>query len=85
MGTDRARCSPPAPRSLDSPASFATDLVGSLGRALDGTRRIDMTRDQAASDLIQVARRVQEDFATNAAAGWYQVLSNEGFRSADAP
>jgi hypothetical protein len=62
-GADGVRCSPPAPRSLDSPASFATDLVGSLGRALDGTRRIDMTRDQAASDLIQAARRVQEDFA----------------------
>ena len=65
-GADRARCSPPAPRSLESPASFATDLVGSLGRALDGTRRIDMTRDQTASDLIQAARRVQDDFACSA-------------------
>jgi hypothetical protein len=63
---DRARCSPPAPRSLESPASFATDLVGSLGRALDGTRRIDTTRDQTASDLIQAARLVQEDFACSA-------------------
>jgi hypothetical protein len=25
------------------------------------------------------------DFATNGAAAWYQVLSNEGFRSADSP
>ena len=48
------------------PASFATDLVGSLGRALEGTRRIDTTREQAASDLIQAARLVQEDFACSA-------------------
>lgn len=27
----------------------------------------------------------ENDFATNAAAGWYQVLSNEAFRSLDAP
>ncbi len=65
-GADRARCSPPAPGSLESPASFATDLVGSLGRALDGTRRIDTSRDQAAADLIQAARLVQEDFACSA-------------------
>jgi hypothetical protein len=62
-GADRARCSPPAPRSLESPAGFAADLVGSLGRALVGTRRIDTTHDQTASDLIQAARLVQDDFA----------------------
>jgi hypothetical protein len=65
-GADRVRCSPPQPRSLESPGAFATDLVGSLGRALDGTRQIDMTRDQTASDLIQAARRVQDDFACSA-------------------
>ena len=60
---ERPRCSPPPPKDLGSPASFATDVVGSLGRALDATRRIDTSRDQAASDLIQAVGLIQEDFA----------------------
>ena len=60
--TERPGCKPPTPKDLGSPASFATDVVGSLGRALDGTRRVDMTRDQAASDLIVAVGVIQEDF-----------------------
>ncbi len=60
---DRPRCSPPPPKDLGSPASFATDLVGSLGRALDGVGRVDTTHDQAASSLIPVVGVIQEDFA----------------------
>jgi hypothetical protein len=60
---DRPRCSPPPPKDLGSPASFATDLVASLGRALDGTRRVDTTHDQAASGLIPLVGIIQEDFA----------------------
>jgi len=59
-------CSPPPPKDLGSLASFATDLVGSLGRALDGTRRIDTTRSQGASDLVLAAGVVQQDFACSA-------------------
>lgn len=65
-GAERPRCSPPPPKALDSPASFANDLVGSLGRALDGTRRIDTTRSQTAADLLQAASVAQEDFACSA-------------------
>ena len=80
---DRPRCSPPAPKDLGSPASFATDLVGSLGRALDGTRRVDTTRSQAASGLIPLVGLVQEDFACAARfVSPYEKSKNESIRTA---
>ena len=82
-GTESPRCSPPPPRDLGSPASFATDLVGSLGRALDGTRRVDTTHDQAASDLIVAVGVVQEDFACAARfVSPYEKSKNETIRKA---
>jgi hypothetical protein len=36
-------------------------------------------------DPVRAGPSTENDFATNAAAGWYQVLSNEDYRSADAP
>ena len=78
---ERARCSPPPPKDLGSPASFATDVVGSLGRALDGTRRVDTSRDQAASDLIRAVGVIQEDFACAARfVSPYEKSKSEGIR-----
>jgi hypothetical protein len=56
-------CSPPAPKDLGCPASFANDLLGSLGKALGGTQRVDTSRSQAASDLIPAVGLIQADFA----------------------
>jgi len=82
-GAESPRCSPPAPRDLGSPASFATDLVGSLGRALDGTRRIDTTRDQVASDLIRAVGVIQEDFTCAARfVAPYEKSKSESIRTA---
>jgi hypothetical protein len=82
-GADRPRCAPPPPKDLGSPASFATDLVGSLGRALDGTRRVDTNRSQAASDLIQAVGVIQEDFACSARfVSPYEKSRNETIRTA---
>jgi len=82
-GTESPRCSPPAPRDLGSPASFATDLVGSLGRALDGVGRVDTTRAQAASGLIPVVGLIQEDFACAARfVAPYEKSKSESIRTA---
>lgn len=77
------RCSPPPPKDLGSPASFANDLVGSLGRALDATRRVDTTRDQAASDLIAAVGVMKEDFGCSARfVAPYGKSKSEGIRAA---
>lgn len=80
---DRPRCSPPPPKDVGSPASFANDLIGSLGRALDGTLRVDMTHDQPASDLIVVVGMIQADFTCSARfVAPYGKSKNEGIRTA---
>jgi len=82
-GAESSRCSPPAPRDLGSPASFAADLVGSLGRALEGVGRVDTTREQAASGLIPVVGLIQEDFTCSARfVAPYEKSKSESIRTA---
>jgi Arc/MetJ-type ribon-helix-helix transcriptional regulator len=78
---------------------MAASLDGQLEwlRSLDSESRAGREPDPAKADAL-LERAVTKkdgavrngpgtanDFATNGAAAWYQLLSNEGYRSADAP
>jgi hypothetical protein len=69
---------------------MAASLDGQLEwlRSLDSESRAGREPDPAVTKKDGAVRNgpgTANDFATNGAAAWYQLLSNEGYRSADAP